>query len=412
MTQRTQVAIIGAGPAGLLLAHLLDLRGIKSVVLEIRSRQDVETTIRAGVLEQNTVDMLTDCGLGQRLHREGFVHHGIKLRFARETHRIDMKKLTGGRAITVYAQHEVLKDMIAASVAAGRQLHFETKDVRIHDFDGSQPRVTFTHDGHQRELLCDYIAGCDGFHGIARQCFSKDLLKTFERNYHTGWLGILAKAPPSTEELIYARHDRGFALVSTRSPTLQRMYVQCDPKDDLANWPDERIWQELDARLETREPWELTRGEIIQKGIIAMRSFVAEPMRQGRLFLAGDAAHIVPPTGAKGLNLAVSDVAVLAAGLSEYYDAGKTELLERYTSICLPRIWKAQRFSAWMTTTLHLMPGMDEYANRMQVAELQNCVSSTAASTNLSENYVGVPLPAEALRVPWKQLAERRGARV
>jgi p-hydroxybenzoate 3-monooxygenase len=303
----------------------------------------------------------------------------------------------------------VLKDLIAASMAAGRQLVFEAQDVKLHDLNTRQPRVTYRQGDEDRELQADFVAGCDGFHGIARKMMPTGLLKTFERNYQIGWLGILVTAPPSSEELIYARHERGFALVSTRSPTLQRMYIQCDPHDDLANWPDERIWQELSARLESRVPWELIKGDIVQKNIVAMRSFVAEPMQHGRLYLAGDAAHIVPPTGAKGLNLAVADVAVLAAGLAEHYDSGRTELLDRYSSICLPRIWRAQRFSAWMTTSLHILPGMDEYQRKMQLAELENVVSSAAASANLSENYVGVPLPAEAMRVPWKQLAASRG---
>jgi len=407
--KRTQVAIIGAGPAGLLLAHLLDLRGITSVVLEARSRPDVETTVRAGVLEQNTVDLLTACGLGKRLQREGFIHHGINIRFNRQTYRINMHALTGGRAITVYAQHEVLKDLIATSVEMGRQIHFEAADVKLHDFESEKPRVTYRHAGQDHELLCDFIAGCDGFHGITRQAFPKALLRTYERNYQIGWLGILVVAPPSSEELIYARHDRGFALVSTRSPTLQRMYIQCDPRDDLATWPDQRIWDELTARLETPEPWEIIKGEIVQKNIVSMRSFVAEPMQHGRLFLAGDAAHIVPPTGAKGLNLAVADVSVLATGLAEFVANTRMDVLNHYSGICLPRIWRAQRFSAWMTTSLHLLPGMDDYQKKMQLAELEQVVSSRAAATTLSENYVGVPLPAEAMGIPWAQLAAARG---
>ncbi|HYV39372.1 MAG TPA: 4-hydroxybenzoate 3-monooxygenase [Gemmataceae bacterium] len=410
-SRRTQVAIIGAGPAGLLLSHLLHLRGIESVLLEVRSRQAVEGSVRAGVLEQGTVDLLTACGLGQRLHREGAVHQGINFRFGGQTHRIDMHKLTGGRAITVYAQQEVLRDLIQAALAAGRQVVFEAHDVRLHDLDSQQPRVTFRHAANQEELHCDFIAGCDGFHGVSRPSMPSGVIQLFERQLQIGWLGVLVDAPPSSEELIYARHERGFALVSTRTPNVQRMYVQCDPHDDLAKWPDERIWQELAARLETHDDWTLIEGKIVQKNIVCMRSFVAEPMQYSRLYLAGDAAHIVPPTGAKGLNLAVADVSVLAPALADYYETGRSELLRDYSAICLPRIWRAQRFSAWMTSVLHLLPGMDAYQSRMQLAELENVAQSTAAATNLAENYVGLPLPAEALSVPWNQLASQRGSR-
>jgi p-hydroxybenzoate 3-monooxygenase len=409
--RRTQVAIIGAGPAGLLLSHLLDLRGVKSVVLEVRSRQAVETTVRAGVLEQGTVDLLQRCGVGGRLRREGFVHQGIKLRFRGETHRIDFHRLTGGRVITIYAQHEVLRDLIAAAVAADRPVYFEAQDVRLHDLDSLEPGVTYRRAGREEELRCDFVAGCDGFHGVARPAVPSGVIRTFERQLQIGWLGVLVAAPPSTEELIYARHERGFALVSTRSPTVQRLYLQCDPHDDLAEWPDERIWSELDARLETRDGWKLTRGEIFQKNIVSMRSFVAEPMQFGRLYLAGDAVHIVPPTGAKGLNLAVADVSVLAPALADYFETGRTELLRDYSALCLPRVWRAQRFSAWMTAALHQLPGMDDYQCRMQLAELEQVVHSTAAATNLAENYVGSPLPAAALEVAWGQLAEWRGLR-
>jgi p-hydroxybenzoate 3-monooxygenase len=399
MTQsrRTQVAIIGAGPAGLLLSHLLDLRGVESVVLEIRSRQAVETTVRAGVLEQGTVDLLVACGLGERLRREGFVHQGINLRFEGQTHRIDLYRLTGGRAITIYAQHEVLRDLIAAAVAAGRQVVFEAHDVQLHDLDTPDPRVTFCHDGQEEELHCDFIAGCDGFHGVARPSIPAGAIQSFRCEYQFGWLGMLVEAPPSTKELIYARHESGFALVSTRSPQLQRLYVQCDPHDDVAAWPDERIWHELDTRLATRDGWELIRGRITQKCVVAMRSFVAEPMQYGRLYLAGDAAHIVPPTGAKGLNLAVADVSVLAPALADYYETGRTERLHDYSDACLPRVWRAQRFSAWMTSALHRLPGTDGYRSRLQVAELEYVVHSPAAATSLAENYVGFPLAGAAL---------------
>jgi p-hydroxybenzoate 3-monooxygenase len=394
------VAIVGAGPAGLLLSHLLHLRGVASVVLEVRSRQAVEATVRAGVLEQGTVDLLVACGVGQRLRREGLVHQGINLRFGGQTHRIDLCRLTGGRAITIYAQHEVLRDLIVAASAAGRPIVFEAHDVQLHDLDTRQPRVTFCHDGSEEELHCDFIAGCDGFHGVSRPSVPAWAIRSFEHQFPLGWLGILVAAPASSRELIYARHERGFALVSTRSPQVQRLYVQCDPEDDLAAWPDERVWHELGRRLETRDRWELIRGEIVQKAVVCMRSFVAEPMQYGRLFLAGDAAHIVPPTGAKGLNLAVADVSVLAPALADYYETGRTELLDDYSALCLPRVWRAQRFSAWMTALLHRLPDMDDYQGRMQLAELEYVVHSPAAATSLAENYVGLPLPAAALGTP------------
>jgi p-hydroxybenzoate 3-monooxygenase len=396
LLRRTQVAIIGAGPAGLLLSHLLGLRGVKSIVLELRARPAVEGTVRAGVLEQGTVDLLFSCGVGERLHREGIVHHGINLRFDGDTHRIDLHRLTGGRAITIYAQHEVLHDLIEAATTAGRDVVFEARDVQLHDLGTQEPRVTYFHDGQQEELQCDFIAGCDGFHGTSRPSIPSGAIHCFEHRFQIGWLGILVAALPSTDELIYARHERGFALVSTRSPRVQRLYLQCDPGDDLATWPEERIWHELTERLETRDGWELIRGEILQKNIVCMRSFVAEPMQYGRLFLAGDAAHIVPPTGAKGLNLAVADVSVLATAIADYFEAGRTQLLDDYSATCLPRVWRAQRFSAWMTNVLHPLSGMDDYQRRMQVAELEYVAGSPVAAASLAENYVGFPLPTVA----------------
>jgi p-hydroxybenzoate 3-monooxygenase len=403
-SRRTQVAIIGAGPAGLLLSHLLHLRGVQSVVLEARSRQAVEATVRAGVLEQGTVDLLVACGVGERLRGEGLVHHGINLRFGGQTHRIDLRGLTG-RAITIYAQHEVLRDLITVAVAAGRTVVFEAHDVRLHDQDTPRPRVTFRHEGDEEELHCDFIAGCDGFHGVSRPSLPRGAIQCFERQLPIGWLGILVAAPVSSQELIYARHENGFALVSTRSPQVQRLYVQCDPRDDPAAWPDERLWRELTTRLETHDGWELIRGEILQKNVVCMRSFVAEPMQCGRLFLAGDAAHIVPPTGAKGLNLAVADVSVLAPALAEYYETGRTGLLDDYSALCLPRVWRAQRFSAWMTALLHRLPGTDGYQSRLQLAELEYVSGSPAAATSLAENYVGLPLPGVGLSTPRSQSA-------
>jgi p-hydroxybenzoate 3-monooxygenase len=389
--KRTQVGIVGAGPAGLLLSHLLHLAGIESVILESRSRADVESTLRAGVLEQGTVDLLTRCGVGERLAREGFVHHGIELRFDGQRHRIPLSELTGGRAITVYAQHEVIKDLVKARVDAGGALVFEAQDVSIHDYGSTRPRIRYRGAQGNQELTCDFIAGCDGFHGVCRASVPARARTEYARHYPFGWFGILARAAPYAPELIYAHHERGFSLVSTRSPEVQRLYFQCDPNDDTANWPDDRIWRELEARLQTTEGWTLERGDIFQKGIIAMRSFVLEPMQFGRLFLAGDAAHIVPPTGAKGLNLAVADVCVLANALAEFYGSGRKEALERYSTTALERVWRAEHFSWWMTSMLHRVDD-DPFQHQLQLAQLKSVTSSLAAATALAENYVGLPL--------------------
>jgi p-hydroxybenzoate 3-monooxygenase len=389
---RTQVGIVGAGPAGLLLSHLLHLQGIDSVVLEARSREAIEATIRAGVLEQGTVDLLSETGLGERLRREGFRHHGIELRFGGRGHRIDLSALTGGKAITVYAQHEVIKDLVKARLDAGGEIHFSVEDVSVLDLKGPAPTIRFRKDGALRELACDFIAGCDGSQGICRPSVPPRALTGYERVYPFGWFGILAQAPPSTEELIYNLHERGFALVSTRSREIQRLYFQCDPKETAAKWPDDRIWAELQTRLATLSGWKLIEGPILQKGVIGMRSFIVEPMQYGRLFLAGDSAHIVPPTGAKGLNLAVADVRVLAQALAGFYRTGSGELLERYSDTCLRRVWKAQRFSWWMTSMLHRFPGSDPFQQRLQLAELDYVTSSGAAATALAENYVGLPM--------------------
>jgi p-hydroxybenzoate 3-monooxygenase len=389
---RTQVGIVGAGPAGLLLSHLLHLQGIDSVVLETRSREAIEATIRAGVLEQGTVDLLAETGVGERMKREGFLHHGIELRFGGAGHRIDLSRLTGGKAITVYAQHEVIKDLVKARLDAGGEIHFSVEDVSVFDLKSTAPLIRFRKDGVLHELACDVIAGCDGSHGVCRPSVPDRALTTYERVYPFGWFGILAQAPPSTEELIYNLHERGFALVSTRSREIQRLYFQCDPKEDTALWSDDRIWAELRTRLATRAGWKLIEGPILQKGVIGMRSFVVEPMQYGRLFLAGDSAHIVPPTGAKGLNLAVADVRVLSAALGAFYRTGRSDLLEGYSATCLRRIWKAQRFSWWMTSMLHRFPGSDPFQHQLQLAELDYVTSSTAAATALAENYVGLPM--------------------
>jgi p-hydroxybenzoate 3-monooxygenase len=388
---RTQVAIIGAGPAGLMLSHLLHLEGIDSIILEARSRDYIEDRVRAGVLEQTTVNLMVRTGVGERLERQGLVHQGIYLNFNGTRHRIDMTELTGGRSITVYAQHEVIKDLVKARLEAGGQIVFEAEDVSIRDFDSEQPKVRYAKDGAEREIACDFIGGCDGFHGICRPAIG-DKIAIFERVYPFAWLGILAEAAPSSEELVYTYHERGFSLFSMRSPQITRLYLQCEPDEDLANWPDERIWEELLARSATRDGWAPKQGPVIQKGVTGMRSFVVEPMQHGRLFLAGDAAHIVPPTGAKGLNLAVADVAVLARGLATFYHAGRRDLLDRYSEICLRRIWKVQRFSWWMTSMLHRFPGENAFDRRRQLAELDYVTSSRAAMASLAENYVGLPL--------------------
>jgi p-hydroxybenzoate 3-monooxygenase len=388
---RTQVGIVGAGPAGLLLSHLLHLEGIDSVVIESRSRQEIEATIRAGVLEQGTVDLLKQSGVGGRMQREGLVHNGIYLRFARASHRIDFPSLTGGRAITVYAQHEVIKDLVAARLEAGGKLLFEAKDTAVYDLESEAPKVRFRQGSKLAELECDFIAGCDGFHGITRPSIPSRMRHEFTRVYPFGWFGILVEAPSSTDELIYAHHERGFALVSTRSPQIQRLYLQCDPDDEVKNWPDSRIWEELHARLETGEGWRLAEGRIFQKSVIAMRSYVVEPMRHGRLFLAGDAAHIVPPTGAKGLNLAAADVRVLSRALARFY-RGDEKLLKDYSATALRRVWRAEHFSWWMTSLLHRFHDETPFHHRLQLAELDYVVSSRAKAQTLAENYVGLPL--------------------
>ena len=384
---------MGAGPAGLLLSHLLHRRGIESVVLEARTRDYVEQRVRAGVLEQGTVDTLVRSGAGERLQREGLVHHGIELRFGGQGHRIAFERLVPGRAITVYGQQEVVKDLIAARLAAGGQILFEVEDVVPAGIDGRSAEVSFTHQSERRTIEADFIAGCDGFHGICRDVIPPGVLRFFDKEYPFGWLGVLAAVPPSAAELIYASNDRGFALHSMRSPDVSRFYLQVDPKEDIAEWSDERIWAELRARLETVPGWTLSTGPVLEKGITAMRSFVTEPMQFGRLFLAGDAAHIVPPTGAKGLNLAAFDVTVLTRALSAWYGSGDASLLDGYSQACLRRVWRAQHFSWWMTTLLHTFDHYDAYDRRLQESYLDYVCSSVAASTTLAENYVGLDMP-------------------
>jgi p-hydroxybenzoate 3-monooxygenase len=387
---RTQVGIVGAGPAGLLLGHLLHLEGIESVILEARSREYVEHRVRAGVLEHGTVDLLGECGLGERLKREGLVHHGVHLQFDGTRHRIALSDLTAGKAITVYGQQEVVKDLIGARLGTDRPLLFEAEATSNSGLE-SAPVIAYRHEGEDRELRCDVIAGCDGFWGVCRLSVPPDAFSVYERQYPFAWLGILAEVAPSSEELVYAFHDRGFALHSLRSLEISRFYLQCQPGEDAESWSDDDIWSELRMRLGT-EGWTLADGPIIERGVTPMRGFVVEPMQHGRLFLAGDAAHIVPPTGAKGLNLAVADVRVLAHTLAEWYRSGDERPLQGYSATCLRRVWRVQQFSSWMTSMLHLFPGTDEFQIRLQRAQLEEVCSSRSAATTLAENYVGLEL--------------------
>ncbi|MET9440902.1 4-hydroxybenzoate 3-monooxygenase [Streptomyces sp. NPDC006610] len=389
---RTTVGIIGAGPAGLLLARLLDGAGIDSVVLESRDRAYVERRQRAGILEQGTVDVLRAAGAGERMDREGLRHDGIELRFDRRRHRVDFPALTGGRSVTVYAQTEICKDLIALRLQRGGPLLFEVEALAVEDPTGERPRVRFRHGGEEDVLECEYVVGCDGFWGVARKAVPAELSRVFERTYPFGWLGILADVPPSHDELVYARHARGFALLSMRSPSVSRLYLQVPDGTDAGAWDDEAIWDELERRFETDDDWRLERGPITQRSVTPMRSFVHEPMRHGRLFLAGDAAHIVPPTGAKGLNLAVGDVVAFARALTHRMRTGSTALLDAYSENCLRRVWQAERFSYDMTTLLHRAPGADPFEDRLQAARLERLVSSRAAETDLAEAYTGFPL--------------------
>ncbi len=389
---RTQVAIIGAGPAGLFLGHLLKQAGVDAVILERKDRPYVEGRVRAGVLERVAVDLMEQLGLGERMRREGLVHGGTNLASDGELFRIDMAELTGGSTVMVYGQQEVMKDLFDAAETRGVQIVFDADAVALHDIDGARPFVTWRQDGVEKRLDCDFIAGCDGYHGVSRTAIPADVLKTFERVYPFGWLGILAEVPPCDHELIYSNHERGFALASMRSATRSRYYIQCGLDEKIEDWDDERFWDELCLRLGPETAAKVTRGPSFEKSIAPLRSFVAEPMRHGRLFLAGDAAHIVPPTGAKGLNLAASDVVMLCEALVDHFRNGSDAGIDGYSARALARVWKAERFSWWFTSLTHRFPDRDGFDRKMQVAELAYIKGSRAAQITLAENYVGLPL--------------------
>lgn len=391
MAQRTQVAIIGSGPAGLLLGQLLYKSGIDTVILERRSREHVLSRVRAGVLEQGTVGLIDEAGCGQRMRREGMIHQGIELCVRGKRHRIDLHGLTGGKSVMIYGQTEVTRDLMDARAAAGAPTVYEAEDVSLSGFDDKTPSVRYLKDGAEAHLACDFVAGCDGFHGVSRPSVPEAEISIFERVYSFGWLGVLADVPPVSPELIYANHERGFALCSMRSPSRSRYYIQCNASEHPEDWTDGKFWTELRRRLDPEAAARLVTGPSIEKSVAPLRSFVAEPMRFGRLFLAGDAAHIVPPTGAKGLNLAASDVHYLSEALIDYYRSGSEAGLNSYTARALCRIWKAERFSWWMTSILHLLPDAGPFGQRIQLAELDYLLGSRAAMTALAENYVGLP---------------------
>ena len=391
---RTQVGIVGAGPAGLVLAHLLHLEGIESIVIEDKSRHYIEHRLRAGLLEQGSADLLIETGVADRMLRERMLHAGLYIKFKGELHRIDFQDLVG-KSVAIYAQQELVKDLVGVRLGYGAPLIFEVADVALQDLEGPRPRIVFTKDGKRQEIECDYIAGCDGFHGISRPSIPSSQINYFDRLYPFAWLGILAEAPPTKDELVYTHHERGFALLTMRTPTLSRLYLQCERDEAIENWSDERIWEELRLRTAGGKGWQLSEGPIVQKGITDMRSFAVEPMQYGRLFLAGDAAHIVPPTGAKGMNLAIADVRVLARALTAFYKQNRGDLLADYSRICLRRVWKVQRFSWWMTQLLHIFPDDCAFDRRRQLAEIDYMTSSRAGAMSWAENYVGLPMEWE-----------------
>ena len=386
---RTQVGIIGAGPAGLMLARLLHLQGIESIIIENRSRDYIENRIRAGLIEHWAADFLVDVGVGSRMQREGMLHWGINVGINGDLHRLDFKKLVNKR-VTIYGQQEVVKDLVERRISDRAPLLFQVDDVTVHDLKMQKPKIRFRHDGRTQEIDCDFIAGCDGFHGVCRPSIPDGVLAVFERDYPFGWLGILSESPPPDHELIYSYTDRGFALYTMRSPSLARLYLQCDHDEEIEAWPDNRIWDELHKRLGGAR--KLAEGKMLQKGITPMRSFVVEPMQYGRLFLAGDSAHIVPPTGAKGMNLAFADVVMLSRALDAHYKNKSNDQLENYSTTCLRRVWYAQRFSWWMTQSMHRFPNESAFDRRRQLSDLDYLTSSTAAATSLAEQYVGLPV--------------------
>lgn len=392
---KTQVGIIGAGPAGLLLAQYLHLQGIESVILERKSQENIEGTVKAGILEQTTIDILNEVGAAERMNHEGHFHEGIQIQFNGERRRIDLAKYTNGKKVVVYPQHEVIIDLVNARYETGQQIIFDVEDVTLHDIETKQPKIRYKKNGVYEEITCDFIAGCDGFHGPSRKHIPETIRKEHLHMYPFGWLGILADTTPASNELIYSHHEKGFALLSTRTPILQRYYLQVDPYDDIENWSDDRIWSELYERTKLNDGWTLKDGPINTKGIFQMRSFMCETMQYGNLFIAGDATHTVPPTGAKGLNLAATDVQVLSRGLAAFYKQGKTDILERYSEICLRRVWKAERFSYFMTRLLHTDTNFDSFEKGVQLTELDYFTSSEAGLTTIAENYVGMPVEWE-----------------
>ena len=389
---KTQVAIVGAGPAGLMLGHLLHTAGIDTIIVEKKSRKYVEERVRAGVLEHGTVQVLVDSGVGERLLKEGLEHDHIDIRFNRERHRLNVKELSRGRSVWVYAQHEIVKDLVAVRLEYDEPLYFEVDDVSIRDIDSGQPSIRFTHEESERIVDCDFVAGCDGFHGISRRMIPESELRVYDRQYPFAWLGVLAEAPPASDEIIYAYHERGFALQSMRGPEISRLYVQCPVADTVDDWPDERFWRELHTRLETTAGWRQEEGPIFQKSVTGMRSFVCEPMQFGRLMLAGDSAHIVPPTGAKGLNMAIGDVQTMTRALTRFYESGATGYLESYSDTCLKRVWQTQRFASMLCYNLHRFPEHDTFEHKMQIAELNNITHSKQAMRAFAQSYTGIPL--------------------
>ncbi len=389
---KTQVAIIGAGPAGLMLGHLLHNAGIDTVIVENKSRKYIEERVRAGVLEQGTVNAMVDSGVGDRLLKEGLEHGHIDIRFERRPHRLNVKELSRGRSVWVYAQHEIVKDLVAARLGYGELLHFEVSDVGIRDIDTDEPSIRFTHEGKEHIVECDFVAGCDGFHGISRSMIPESVLRIYDRQYPFAWLGVLAEAPPASGEIVYAYHERGFALQSMRGPNISRLYVQCPVADTIEDWPDERFWTELHARLETEDGWHQDEGPIFQKGITGMRSFVCEPMQYGRLLLAGDSAHIVPPTGAKGLNMAIGDVQTMTRGLTAFYESGNKKYIDSYSDTSLKRVWQVQRFASMLCYNLHRFPEHNTFEHKMQIAELNNITRSKQAMRAFAQSYTGIPV--------------------